>query len=108
MNQRQWIKQHGSEALKDAVARNELGWQLRCREERARLAYGPGFRVGDLDHRFTPVEQPSPGARNYMARHGGEVATGYETVQIDPYSYIENGIGEVVLHRPAWLRECAG
>lgn len=104
-----WIARHGSEGLIDEFARDQLGWQLRYRDERAKQEHGPVFKVGhDFDNRFTPAEAPSPFALEYATRHGGEVATGYETVQIDPYSYIENGIGEVVLFRPEWLRVCAG
>ncbi|MEB3195805.1 MAG: hypothetical protein VKP62_01240 [Candidatus Sericytochromatia bacterium] len=108
MNQQEWIDQHGSEALREAFAHNRLAWQLGYREERAKLEYGPEFRIGDHDNRFTPAEQPSRFALAYAEQHGAEVATGYETVQIDPYSYIENGIGEVLLFRPPWLRDCAG
>ncbi|MEB3220795.1 MAG: hypothetical protein VKS61_01835 [Candidatus Sericytochromatia bacterium] len=108
MDPGQWIEAHGSAGLKEALAGNGLGWQLRYCDERARREHGDPFRVGAFDHRFTPAESPSPSALSYVALHGGEVATGYETVQIDPYSYIENGIGEVVLFRPPWLREVGG
>jgi hypothetical protein len=109
MNPRQWVETYGSDGLKAACSRDLVGWQLRYGDERAQLEHGAEFRVGtEFDHRFEPAERPSPFALDFARAHGGEVATGYETVQIDPYSYTENGIGEVVLVRPRWLAECAG
>jgi hypothetical protein len=109
MNARDWVEAHGSDALKAACSGDVIGWQLRYREERATREHGAEFRVAtEFDNRFEPAERPSPFALECARAHGGEVATVYETVQLDPYSHIENGIGEVVLFRPPWLVASAG
>lgn len=108
MEHKQWIERCGSAKLKEVFAQNGYQWQPLYQQERASVENGPIFKVGNYDNRFIPHEKPSAFALDYVKQYGGEVAYGYETVQIDPYSYIENGIGEVIVFRPKWLKDNAG